>query len=366
MLLKPFAELVTAFVHRYRTDAVRRTEVHIVVLQLLFSLLSIGFISAALSVLYQFTLVSIIAQVQQRVFASIMGETPSLPPIEGFVEITSIHLLVIMLSGILLVITFGYLMIRVAMFPARQTLKSQKRFISNIAHELRTPLSVIKTNTEVRLMDTDVSETIRDLYLKNLKEIDQISHIINNLLTLDTLVRPENLSFTTVPLDTVVLHALESLDLPLQERNIKLKKDIEEKTLAYGNASALEQIAINIIKNAILYTPREGAVRVTVRTEPDTMVSLSVQDAGIGIPESDLQHIFDPFYRADQARSKREGSGIGLTIVSELIRLHKGRILVRSAEGKGTTITVFIPQGATDASRALPIESPGEVGLDYT
>ncbi len=135
-----------------------------------------------------------------------------------------------------------------------------------------------------------------------------------------------------------------------QERGIHLAVKKVEPGLVWGNPSALEQIVTNIVKNAVSYTPKDanGSVTVIVRPSQES-VSLVVSDTGIGIAEEDLFHVFEPFYRADMSRVRRikkSGSGLGLTIVSELVRVHRGKIQVQSTLGKGTSVSIELPTSA--------------------
>ncbi len=252
---------------------------------------------------------------------------------------------------VLLSILFGLLLARFTLRPARDTLRYQKLFISNVAHELRTPLAVIKTSTEVALIDSmlpkDITETLHDI----IAELDRVSEIINNLLSLNNLTRPERMQFQTVDLGEVV-KAVAGRHLALaQERGIRLSVRKGEALSVWGNPGALEQIITNVVKNAVSYTPKDtkGAVMVSVRPEGE-MVVATVADTGIGIAEEDLFHIFEPFYRADMSRVRRikkSGTGLGLTIVNELVRVHRGKIQVQSTRGKGTTVSIALPARKT-------------------
>ncbi|MES2014339.1 MAG: HAMP domain-containing sensor histidine kinase [Patescibacteria group bacterium] len=333
---------VTGLPRKYKRDPFFRTEVNIVFLQVLFSFAVITVMGAALALLYQSTLTSIIAHVQETILNAPRAGVTSLP-IPTFKDVQSNYLLGIIAAAVGTAIVFGYLIARIALAPTRNALTSQKRFIGNVAHELRTPLSIIKTNTEVHLFEAAVSESARELHASTLEEIDRISNIINNLLTLNTLVRGEHIEFTEVDLGEVADEALKKL-LPLaRQKKISITKKAAEVLLVRGNRTALEQIAINILKNALAYTPQNGTVTISLLHE-EGMVLLSISDSGVGIAEQDLPHIFEPYYRGDSSRTRATGgSGLGLAIVSELVQLHGGTIQIQSTLGHGTTVTVSIP-----------------------
>jgi signal transduction histidine kinase len=276
-------------------------------------------------------------------------------------EVQNSSLLAIIAAIILSTALFGYALARLALIPTRNALEAQKQFIGNVAHELRTPLSIIKTNTEVALFDDSIDQNLRTTLGSNLEELDRVSEIINNLLSLSTFTRPERISFANTDLGIVVDTVLQDLS-PLAERkhhSISVKK--AEYRLVWGNASALGQIAMNIIKNAINYTPQGGTIAISIEPDYHGHVVFSVKDSGIGIAQKDLFRIFEPFYRAETSRSRLTGSsGLGLAIVSELVKLHNGKISVKSTPRRGTIVTVLFDCGKKPESEETD-EVAGEV-----
>ena len=262
-------------------------------------------------------------------------------------DYTRSRTVVVALGAILLVTAvFTYIITRMALQPTRKALESQKQFIGNVAHELRTPLSIIKTNTEVRLMDADMPEVARAVYQDNLEELDRISEILNNLLSLSASIRPERMEFKDVDLGSVVQAALQKLRPLAEPKHLEMEARMSERRIVVGNPAALEQIVTNVLNNAVTYTSRGGRILIIVEPVYPDFMELLVQDSGIGIPRKDLFRIFEPYYRVDPSRTRGGGgSGLGLTIVSELVKLHSGKITVRSAEGHGTTVSVLLPAG---------------------
>jgi signal transduction histidine kinase len=262
-------------------------------------------------------------------------------------------------------ILFGLLIFQFMLLPTRNTLHYQKLFISNVAHELRTPLSVIKTSTEVALIDptllpSGAIKTFREI----ITELDRLSEIVNNLLSLNTLTRPEQMRFGNVDILPIV-EAVAERHLPLaHERGIMIKTKHDDFGIVWGNATALEQIITNLLKNAIIYTQKNagGVATVSVRPDYQGSIELSVADNGIGIAQKDLAHIFEPFYRADTSRVRSvrtTGSGLGLAIVNEIVRVHQGKIHIESARNQGTLVTVLLPMG-TQHEIAPEIASPAQ------
>ncbi len=279
-------------------------------------------------------------------------------------------------GGVLaLSILCGALLARFTLGPARDTLRYQKLFISNVAHELRTPLSVIKTSTEVGLIDDSLSKDARQTFNDILIELDRVSEIINNLLSLNTLTRPERMQFGNVELGPLVESVAKRHAMLANERGIKVHIKKGSYTGVWGNATAIEQIIANLVINAISYTPRGQGDRVDIEVRQEGgMILLGVYDSGIGISQEDLFHIFEPFYRADVSRVrkvKKSGTGLGLTIVNEIVRVHHGKIQIQSALRRGTSVYVYLPHGDNapaeqSSAESSPSEKTSEISLDFS
>ena len=151
----------------------------------------------------------------------------------------------------------------------------------------------------------------------------------------------------------VLAHTVAKRHMGLAEsRGVVLSVRAEEQICVDGNGTALDQVVTNLVKNAINYTPKgEGKkVDLSVETDYNGRVVVTVQDQGIGIAQRDLYHIFEPFYRADTSRARGVGtgsSGLGLAIVNEIVRMHHGSISIRSTLGQGTTIRISLPPSTT-------------------
>lgn len=340
---KRFAESATDLANKYRYDPFFRTEIHVIALQAAFAVVLLALMGTAYNLLSNNVSNSILhglaeggqGKVPYSLGASIVAQIRDLRT-HNFLSLSA---LIIAQTAL-----FGYVIARVTLTPTRDALAAQKQFIGNIAHELRTPLSVIKTNTEVALLDSHVNADLKMTLQSNVQELDRISEIINNLLSLSALVKPERIEFSAVDLSAIATDAVQKYSQLAKsgDHQITLRKSPDAQV--WGNATALTQIVGNLIKNALTYTPRGGHVRVTVEPAPDNQIEVLVQDSGIGIARKDLFRIFEPFYRADTSRTKGTGgTGLGLAIVSELIKMHQGKITIRSAIGRGTTVAVLFP-----------------------
>lgn len=245
---------------------------------------------------------------------------------------------------------------RLALAPIGQTFNTQKRFISGIAHELRTPLSILRMNNEIARFEMDPSSLAVALLDENISDIDMISDILNNLLLFDRMMSVESLRFEDVALQHIAQNVAGRLTSFATQKRITITVANESIPLIHGNKTAIEQVFFNILKNAVSYTPKGGEVRVTYAGQTDHAVMIRITDSGVGIPEKDLSHIFEPFYRSDKT-GKLSGTGIGLAIVFEIMKLHKGSIEVESTEGKGTSFLLTFPTHTTrqDGGHRFPL-----------
>ncbi len=354
---KQFAGWVIGSKHKLLHDPFVESKVVVIILQLFFAL--ILFINAAVffNYIYQDVFRTVVSGISKSV---ILGNTNGDEIINSLELIKSERFILFFAVGLIIALLFTYAVSKVTLRPVRNALDSQKRFVSDIAHELRTPLAIIKANSEVLLMDEHLNPKVKALIESNVEELDRTSGIINNLLSLKNLIQPEHIKFENVDVGPIIDSVVNKLKNLTEEKNLKITIKKVAPHVVWGNAAALEQIITNLAKNAINYTPKNG--HVTIRTGPDYAgnILLHIEDTGIGIVKKDLLHIFEPFYRADRSRSRSQGSsGLGLTIVSELVKMHSGRITIKSAENKGTVAIVALPHGKTD-------ESDTEQGVDLS
>lgn len=360
--------MVTDSLNSYRSDPFFRTEVNVISLQVAFALVILGLVGTSFSLLYHDVSSAIVAGIR----ASLTTDAPSvLGPtiVREIQQIKAQNLGIIISVVIITTILFGYIIARITLSPARNALSAQKQFIGNIAHELRTPLSVIKTNTEVALLDRTITADLKQTLVSNIEEMDRISEIINNLLSLSALVRPERMEFSAVDLSGLASDVIDKYAGLARKNDVQITIRRSNDALIWGNVTALQQILGNLLKNAITYTPRGGQVGLTVWPALNNQIELVIRDSGIGIARKDLFRIFEPFYRADPSRVRgASGSGLGLTIVSELVKMHQGKISVRSAVGRGTTVSVLLPAVKKHAVVGGSEQKEGlnEVAVDFS
>ncbi|WP_057911459.1 two-component system histidine kinase PnpS [Peribacillus muralis] len=221
----------------------------------------------------------------------------------------------------------------------------RKDFVANVSHELRTPITSIKGFSET-LLDGALKDekTLKHFLSIILKESDRLQELIQELLNLSKMEQQEFvLKAGVVDITKVLREIQEMLMGKLKEKEVSLKIIAsQDPVFIEGESDRIKQVFINLITNALTYTPNEGSVTVNV-IENEQTVDIVVQDNGIGIEEKELPRIFERFYRIDKARSRDSGgTGIGLAIVKHIIEVHKGKIKVESKPGKGTTFTVTL------------------------
>lgn len=277
---------------------------------------------------------------------NIVVTTGELPP-DAFSSVNrEINTVQIMVYGIIIVMSIfaGFIVTRLALMPVRESLILQRRFIASVAHELRTPLAILKTQNEVALFEMRPGSPTEELLEQNVTEVDNLTEILNNLLLFSRVDTVESISFNTVRLDDVIETVLARLKDFAERKGITVSFIPTQIPSVYGNETGLEQIFFNLVKNAVNYTHRGGEVVIACTVIKEKEVTIRVSDNGIGIKQEDLAHIFEPFYRTDSAQEVSSGTGLGLALVFEIVKLHNGRIRVQSTPGVGTSFDISIPR----------------------
>jgi heavy metal sensor kinase len=235
-----------------------------------------------------------------------------------------------------------------------------RRFTADASHELRTPLTAIRTEAEVALRGSPTEAEYRDLLGSVLEECERLTRLADQLLALAREDAPGTHP-PPRPLDLAALvGAVVETVRPLAEaRGLSLRHEPGGPLPVRGDEPRLRQVFLNVLDNAVKYTPGGGAVEVRLGRQGD-QVRVTVRDTGIGIPPEHLPRVFDRFYRVDKARTRAEGgTGLGLSIARSIVLAHGGDITLDSAPGRGTVCTVSLPCGGNesrgpDTSRIAP------------
>ena len=229
----------------------------------------------------------------------------------------------------------------------RKTEERRKEFVANVSHELRTPLTNVRSYAEtIREAGGELSrETENDFLDVVISETDRMTHIVQDLLTLSRLDSGRSeMNMARFPFSAAIGAVLRSIELEARRHGHELRPAYpEELPLIMGDRGRIEQVMLNVLSNAVKYTPDGGHILVTAGSEGET-VWMEVADDGIGIPEADRSRIFERFYRVDKARSRESGgTGLGLSIAREILKEHKGDIRIESVYGEGTDVTITLP-----------------------
>ena len=243
----------------------------------------------------------------------------------------------------------GTLLVIADVTRIRKLENMRREFVANVSHEIKTPITAIKGFVETLL---DGALENRDDALRFLAIIEKhtrrLEALVEDLLTLSRIEQEGEFgktAFEEFNLTAVLNSALQACLTKAEAKGIKVILNCPELLPVKGNASQIEQAVVNLLDNAINYSPRDSTIRVNAEKEDGKTVIISVSDQGCGIAPEHIQRIFERFYRVDKGRSRAAGgTGLGLAIVKHIVQAHGGKISVESTPGKGSTFTIHLPQ----------------------
>jgi two-component system OmpR family sensor kinase len=219
-------------------------------------------------------------------------------------------------------------------------------FSDNVSHELRIPLSILRGETELSLRRARDADEYRKVLVSNLEEILRMEKIVERLLFLAKADRGEiPLNRTGIDPEKWLLDIGQAFQVPLSEKHLRFSVRVRDPAPFRADALLMREVLMNLLRNAIQYTPEGGELSLTFEREPG-YVAIAVTDSGCGIPPSETDRIFDRFYQVDHSRAA-QGSGLGLSICKWIVEAHGGTITVESEPGKGSRFTVTLPEKET-------------------
>jgi heavy metal sensor kinase len=228
------------------------------------------------------------------------------------------------------------------LYRLEQAFSSQKQFIQDVSHELRTPLTILKGELEVTLNKIRSPQEYESVLLSSLEEIDRISRVVENLLLLAKFdAKQIQLKLAPAELNCTVEEALNDIKTLARQKNIRMDFRADEKIVLMMDQNQMRRLLLNLLDNAVKYTPENGRVNATL-SKKNNHALIRISDTGVGIRQDELPRIFDRFYRADKSRNTC-GFGLGLSIVKSIVQTHRGTIHAESKLGEGTTFTVSLP-----------------------
>lgn len=258
-----------------------------------------------------------------------------------FLHLVAVNGSVVILSGIL-----GYLLAGKTLSPIQAMVEDQHRFISDASHELKTPLTSLKTAYEVYLRDRKRTLLSADILAKeSIQEVNRLQLLSESLLQLSLYAQNSHpLKVDEFDIFRLLHDVQKKLDSQAELKNIRIEL-VGKQTILRANREGMFQVFFIILDNAIKYSKPHTTITIRLK-QTTTALLIEFHDQGIGIEASALPLIFRRFYRADPSRSFQGGSGygLGLAIAKSIIRKHHGQILVKSRLGKGSTFTVSLPQ----------------------
>ena len=244
--------------------------------------------------------------------------------------------------------TGGVLVVIHDVTEQHKAVETQREFVANVSHELRTPLTNVKSYAEtLQTEGSDLPDELRQEFLGVIvSETDRMTRIVQDLLTLSRLdFGKMEMNLQRFSFAQAVQNVYEATRLEAERHSHTLELEISPDTGdVNGDQGRIEQVIINIVSNAIKYTPDGGHIQINAGNREQS-VFVRVEDNGIGIPEKDLPRLFERFYRVDKARSRESGgTGLGLSIAKQILEQQNGQIEISSVYGEGTTVTITLPR----------------------
>lgn len=240
--------------------------------------------------------------------------------------------------------TFNEMLARI-----EELFRGQQRFVADVSHELRSPLTAVRGNLDLLKRGAANDPVERAEVLGAIDtEVERMSRLVSDLLLLARSDAGVPIIKHPVELDTLLLEVYRQTQLTA--KGVKVSLGAEDQAIVMGDRDRLKQVLLNLVDNALKYTPPGGEVKLSL-TKDDNWVYIAVQDTGIGIAPENIPHLFDRFYRVDRARSRDAGgTGLGLAIAKSVIDAHNGKLTVESQPGKGSTFTVWLHLPPTPSS----------------
>lgn len=253
-------------------------------------------------------------------------------------------LLIIINAGLLIIVPLStWFITGQSLEPVEEAHAREQQFVSDVSHDLRTPLSIMSGELEVALLKNRAALEYKKVIQSSKEEVDRLSSLVESLLFLTR--RQTNktpIAMNPVDLTDIVSSTVSRFSSAFKQKSLKVqvippKENIE----VLGNDTLLDQLFANLIENAIQYNKDHGGITINISRD-DGQARVSVKDTGIGVTQEHQQWIFDRFYRVDTSRTQK-GYGLGLSIVKTIAELHNGKVAVSSQPNKGTIFTVQLP-----------------------
>ena len=256
------------------------------------------------------------------------------------INLIIINGVVILFSG-----SLSYFLAGKTLAPIQKMIEDQKRFISDASHELRTPITAMKSLFEVSLRDRNMTlKESKDVINSGIDQTDRLKNLSDSLLEISRLENnSQKLASEILDFSQIISESIKQIEPKAKAKKIIITSKIEPAKI-YGDSSHLIELFTIFIDNAIKYSPTKTTIKVDSQVRKNQIIT-KIIDQGIGISKQDLPHIFDRFYQSDTARTKTHeiGYGLGLSIAQKIIKLYHGRIDVVSQINQGTSFIIYLP-----------------------
>lgn len=241
----------------------------------------------------------------------------------------------------------GYFLARRTLRPIQNAHQAQLRFTAEASHELRTPLAAMRADTEVALMEKTLPSSAKRALEDNLRDIERLERLTNHLLNIARYQNKPTAKPELLDLDEIVQDVIAQLDHVMQEKHLRIRQDIHPAQIM-GEPYGVRQLVAIVLDNAIKYSQQQDVITISLELEVKRVL-LTIRDSGIGIPDRDLPHVFERFYRSANTKSTTKampGYGLGLPLAQEIAKAHNATIALQSHENEGTTVRISFPLAA--------------------